>query len=58
VGKTQSIKIRRGVGLYKQTNKNGLASPKWYHRIYLPIGDKKVYPSGGPRLARPLSERC
>lgn len=43
MGKTQSIKIRRGVGLYKQSNKNGLASPKWYHRIFLPIGDKKVH---------------
>ncbi|MFD1612083.1 tyrosine-type recombinase/integrase [Sphingomonas tabacisoli] len=38
--KTQSIKIRKGLYLYKQPQSKGRGSPNWYARVYLHINGR------------------
>src|SRR4051812_48200083 len=41
--KTEAIRIRRGLTLYKQPKSAGRGSPNWYARAYLDVGGRKLH---------------
>lgn len=42
-GKTEARRIRKGLSLYKQPQRNGRGSPYWYARVYMKIGDRSLH---------------
>jgi hypothetical protein len=42
-GKTEAIRIRKGLTLYKQPLRQGQGSPYWYARVYMPIGSRAIH---------------
>lgn len=43
LSKTQSVKIRKGLTLYKQPQSKGRGSPNWYARVYREFGGRAVH---------------
>lgn len=43
MGKTESIRIKRGLSLYKQPLAEGRGSPNLYSRVYMPINGRNIH---------------
>ena len=57
MGKTEAVRIRRGLSLYKQPLAAGRGSPNWYARVYMPIGGRAFHVKSTGTSDRCAAER-